>query len=407
LSGLGSEGGRRSRLPLRDLVGEAGLAVVSRPVRSLVTSLGAAVGVAAFVAVLALAATVRSSVNQRFEAFAPAEVTIADARSVGNGAALATQLDRMDQLPGVLASGYVWEVRASVAGDAALVNARSSPLASQIGVVGATPSLSRADGAVFSFGGPLTRVEDQVRARVCLLGAAAVANLGLTNLDSQEAVFINGVPFVVVGVISRLRADPALLAAAIVPDQTARAVWPRQATASGQFDVSVRPSAAQAVEREAPVATDPTNPSQLQGITVVTPPLIEASITSDLSGLLRLLVAVALSVAIIGIGTAMFQAASERAFEIGLRRALGARRRDIATQFLCESALVGTIGGVVGVAAGLCAVAITCRANGWVAVIQPSVVLLAPLLGSGAGLLAGGVPAYRAALLDPVTALRL
>jgi ABC-type antimicrobial peptide transport system permease subunit len=96
----------------------------------------------------------------------------------------------------------------------------------------------------------------------------------------------------------------------------------------------------------------------------------------------------------------------ERTGEIGLRRAMGATRRHIATQFLLESATMGAVGGVLGASAGMLVVVGVAFYQTWTPVIGPWIPLLAPVVGGATGLLAGLYPALRAAGLEPVEALR-
>ncbi|GAB3826329.1 ABC transporter permease [Dactylosporangium cerinum] len=115
---------------------------------------------------------------------------------------------------------------------------------------------------------------------------------------------------------------------------------------------------------------------------------------------------VALLVAGVGIANIMVISVLERRAEIGLRRALGARRRDVAAQFLLESALLAGAGGVLGIGLGCLATVVAAHLAGNPLAIPP----VAPLAGLAAalavGALAGGYPAVRAARLPPADALR-
>jgi ABC-type antimicrobial peptide transport system permease subunit len=116
--------------------------------------------------------------------------------------------------------------------------------------------------------------------------------------------------------------------------------------------------------------------------------------------------AVSLIVGAIGIANVTLVAVMERIGEIGLRRALGATRRHIATQFLLESATLGLVSGVLGASLGMLIVVGVAANQTWTPVMDPLVPVLAPLIGCVTGLLAGFYPALRAARLEPVDALR-
>jgi ABC-type antimicrobial peptide transport system permease subunit len=122
--------------------------------------------------------------------------------------------------------------------------------------------------------------------------------------------------------------------------------------------------------------------------------------------LLASIAAVSLLVGGIGIMNIMLVSVTERTREIGIRRAIGAKRRDILLQFLFESAFLSLAGGALGVALGFVAATGVSRMAKWPTLIQPSAVVLAFGFATMIGLFFGFYPAHRAARLDPVEALR-
>jgi len=102
----------------------------------------------------------------------------------------------------------------------------------------------------------------------------------------------------------------------------------------------------------------------------------------------------------------MLVAVSERTREIGLRMAVGARRRDIRRQFLIEAMVLSLIGGTIGVALGSAAAVAVAFYSGWSVLISPWVAALACAVSTIVGLAFGAYPASRAARLDPMVALR-
>jgi putative ABC transport system permease protein len=149
---------------------------------------------------------------------------------------------------------------------------------------------------------------------------------------------------------------------------------------------------------------------QAGSIDVIVPrTLLETRLRAERSFHLLLLAigTLALAVSAIGIMNIMVASVTERATEIGVRRAFGATRRAIVRQFALEAALLGSVGGMVGVPVGLSAALVTARIAAWpIAVTAPSV-LLALGLAVVAGLAASIYPARLAASITPIEAIRL
>ncbi|MBI4916484.1 MAG: ABC transporter permease [Acidobacteria bacterium] len=135
-----------------------------------------------------------------------------------------------------------------------------------------------------------------------------------------------------------------------------------------------------------------------------------ASAATQMTGVLTMLLGAIASVSLlvggIGIMNIMLVSVTERTREIGVRRALGARKADIRLQFLIESSLLSGLGGVIGIAIGIGIARLVSRIGGWPTLVQPEIVavafLFAGLIGVGFGL----YPASKAARLDPIEALR-
>ena len=133
---------------------------------------------------------------------------------------------------------------------------------------------------------------------------------------------------------------------------------------------------------------------------------IVGTITGGLTLMLGAIGAVSLLVGGIGIMNIMLVSVSERTEEIGLRKALGARSDDVLTQFLVESLVLASLGGLIGSAVGLGTVAVVAAVTPLPATISPLMVLSTAAVSGSIGLFFGVVPARRAARLDPIVALR-
>jgi putative ABC transport system permease protein len=133
---------------------------------------------------------------------------------------------------------------------------------------------------------------------------------------------------------------------------------------------------------------------------------IVGSITGGLTLMLGAIGAVSLLVGGIGIMNIMLVSVSERTEEIGLRKALGARSDDVLTQFLVESLVLASLGGVIGSAVGVGTIALVAMTTPLPASISALMVLTTVGLSGSIGLIFGVLPARRAAGLDPIVALR-
>jgi putative ABC transport system permease protein len=116
--------------------------------------------------------------------------------------------------------------------------------------------------------------------------------------------------------------------------------------------------------------------------------------------------AISLLVGGIGIANILFASVVERTFEIGLRRATGARRTDITAQFLFEAAAIATAGGLAGLALGIGGAFVVARAAHWPVVVTPAALGLSLGTALATGLLSGWIPARHAATVDAIVALR-
>lgn len=129
------------------------------------------------------------------------------------------------------------------------------------------------------------------------------------------------------------------------------------------------------------------------------------STSETMSTLLLAVALISLIVGGVGIMNIMMVSVTERTREIGLRMAVGARPRDIMFQFLLESILLCTIGGIIGIAIGRIASSVVSSQNGWPVATDPAAMVAAVTIAGGIGIIFGWYPAYKASKLDPIDAL--
>lgn len=157
------------------------------------------------------------------------------------------------------------------------------------------------------------------------------------------------------------------------------------------------------------VAGATANPAAPQNVAVSRPSDLLKARYETVSGLNSLVVAlasVALLVGGVGIANTMVVGVMERRGEIGLRRSLGARTGQIATQFLIEATVLGAAGGIIGALLGAIGVLGYATWENWPPVIPPTLLATGPAISMAVGVLAGLYPAVRASRLAPTEALR-
>ena len=243
------------------------------------------------------------------------------------------------------------------------------------------------------------------REPVVVLGAAAAQRLGIDRVYARERIWLGGQWFYVAGILSS-----AVLAPEI--DSSVLIGFPAAGTYLG-FDghpttIYVRSETSQvaAVQNVLGATANPEAPNEVdvsQPSDVLT---ARADAQGALNGLFLGLGAVSLLVGAVGVANIMLISVLERRSEIGLRRALGATRGHIRTQFLAEAILLALLGGAVGVTLGILATTVYAHTRHWTTVI-PTLAWAGGLAAAIAiGAVAGLLPAIRAARLSPTDALR-
>ena len=260
------------------------------------------------------------------------------------------------------------------------------------------------------------------RARVALLGKTVVEDLFPANpYPLEQAVKINGVPFRVIGILEEKGGsgfndeDNSVL----VPLTTAQTRLFPSRSRSGAYQVSAimvkavsedrmemasEQIAAILRERHDIDFRDEDDFSIISQADIID---VFGQITGVLTIFLGAIAGISLLVGGIGIMNIMLVSVTERTREIGLRKAVGARRKDILWQFLLEAVTLSLIGGVLGISLGILgAGVISALVEDFSAVVTLQAVLLATTFSAAVGLFFGIYPARRASLLNPIDALR-
>ncbi len=253
--------------------------------------------------------------------------------------------------------------------------------------------------------------------KVAVLGATVVENLfGSAQANPVgEIVRIKGIPFRVIGVLDKKGGS------AMGQDQDDIVVVPYTTAQKRLMGIThiqaimVSAVSPKAIDRAADEITQLLRQRHRIGKGqdddfVIRSQQDIASTATQMSQVLTLLLAAIASVSLlvggIGIMNIMLVSVTERTREIGVRRALGARRADIRWQFLIESSMISGLGGVVGIGLGIFIARLISRIGGWPTLVQPQVVAAAFLFAGAVGIFFGLYPAAKAARLDPIEALR-
>ena len=284
-----------------------------------------------------------------------------------------------------------------------------------LSVIGTTQDHAVVNGFEIEAGRMLTAIDDSSRRRVAVLGAEVVEQLESTAVELLgRTILVKSLPFEVVGVYRKKGA----VGPGNPDDDVYVPISTSQYRVTGNdrlqsVSVQVVPGVelAQAmveiervIRREHGLA-----PGADNDFAVIDRKQFLATqqqTTEILGFLLAGIAGVSLVVGGIGIMNIMLVTVTERTREIGIRKALGATRFDILTQFLAESVVLCVLGGLLGMLLGIGAARALASLAGWQTYVTPDALLLAFAFSAGIGVLFGLWPARRAASLDPIAALR-
>ena len=394
-----SEG--RRRLPGSDLARLSTVGLRTRKLRAGLSALGIAIGVAAIVAVLGLSASSQAGLLAEISRLGTNLLTVSNGQSVtGAPVELPTMapamIGRVSGVQQVQSTG-------TVPGASAFRN----PFIPSVDTNGLTVQAASLDllpvvATTVAQGHYLNAAT--AREPVAVLGATTARLLGIDRIYPGQRIWVGGQWFYLAGILR-----PAVLASDV--DSAVLVGYPAAERYLG-FDghpstvyLRAQDERVNAVDNLLAPTANPENPG---GVDVSQPSdalVAQAEAKSALNGLFLGLGAIALLVGAVGVANIMIISVLERRSEIGLRRALGATKGHIRTQFLSEAILLGLLGGAVGVALGTTATAVYAHIKHWATIVPTEAwaggVAASLLIGAVAGL----IPALRAARLSPTEAL--
>ena len=393
---------RPSRLRIGDILHVGGVGLHTRKMRAALSALGIGIGIASMVAVLGVSASSQADLLATIDRLGTNLLTVEPGQSfLGEESELPTTATaRVSDMPGVEQSAGIYQLQGVTVRRNQLVDEADD---SGIAVYATDRTLPSTLGAEMAFGHYLTPVEEQFPTVV--LGKVTAKRLGVSSTDGNPQVYLGGRWFAVVGIFDTVTLDPAIDRAAIVGRPEARADYELEPNATNLYVRADEDQLTDVRARIGPTA----NAEHPEEVAVSRPSdALEAKAAAEgaFTTLLLGLGAVALLVGGVGIANVMVISVLERRSEIGLRRALGATRRHVSTQFLTESLLLAAIGGVAGALLGAIATAAWAIAQTQPVVIPPEAILGGVVAAVVIGAVAGLYPAARASRPSPTEALR-
>jgi putative ABC transport system permease protein len=399
------------RLGPKDGMRVASVGLRARPLRAALSALGIAIGTAAIVGVLGLSSSSQGGLLAEIDRLGTNMLTVEAGQSLtGEEAKLPHEAPgRITLLDNVQLLAHTGLMK-----DAKVYRNPLIPVANSGGLQVRATSLNLPSVLSTGVARGSWLNEGTARGPVAVLGSAAAERLGIDRVYPDQRIWLGGRWFNVAGILgpSPLASDidnsalvgyPAAqrylgYVSLVLGEQKAgppSTIYVRAATG---HEAAVQSLLAQTANPEAPNEVNVSQPSD-----VLT---ARAAAAGAFDSLFLGLGVVALIVGAVGVANIMIISVLERRSEIGLRRALGATKQQIRTQFLTESILLAVLGGIVGVLAGIVATAIYASSKQWAIVIPVEAwsggIASAILIGAFAGLM----PAVRASRMPPTVALR-
>lgn len=389
--------------------------VTANKVRSALSMLGILIGVAAVIAMLAVGRGAQKAIEARISSLGSNLVMLQAGTSSAGGvrgeAGSFSRLTLEDVKAIRRANLHILNVDGNVSGGVQVVY-KDKNASTQL--TGALPAYASMRASRPYYGKFFTEEDNHNLERVVLLGQTVVNNLFGAEDPVGQTVKINHMGFRVIGILpikgsSTFRDQDDVL---LTPLNTAmKKVLGRQFLNSIAIECDSAESIQEVMDsvkvlmrkrHRLPDYKD--DDFTLRNMADIQAAL--AGTTQTFTLLLGIVAAISLLVGGIGIMNIMLVSVSERTREIGLRKAVGAARRAILFQFLIESAVLSTLGGLCGVALGIFVSLILSKFAGWAAAVSPEAVFLAFIFSAGVGVIFGLWPARKASLLSPIEALR-
>ena len=391
-----------SVLKVRDALSVGLMGMLGRRGRALLTAVGISIGIAAMVAVVGISASSKANVLSVLDQLGTNYLTVTPGNTLGGGSAAQLpvasvgRLSLLDQVQAVTATAKV-NVTVRRSDMVPATNTKGTV------VLAANPNLLATLNGKLAQGHWLDAGLGGYPTVV--LGQTAAQRQGVDLANGEQLVWLGDQWFAVVGVLQPSPLAPELDSAALISTQVAAEKFGYTGSPTTIY-VRANPEDMDAVQQVVAATANPQSPAEVK----VTRPsdALEARAATDtaFTTLLLGLGGVALLVGGVGIANVMVISVLERRTEIGVRRALGATRRHVRTQFLVEALVQAGFGGVVGMVLGVVITVVYALSMNWPVDLPVEGLLGGVLAALAVGGLAGLYPASRAARLQPAEAVR-
>lgn len=390
-----------SRLLGGDILAVGSIGLRTRRLRAALSALGVAIGIASMVAVVGISASSQEQLLSTIDRLGTNLLTVEPGEGLfGDQSELpASAGAKTAEVSGVEGASAIYDVEGTVRRNRYVDEAETSGVAIKAADLGLLRTLSGsvASGVFLS--------HSTSRYPTVVLGSVAARRLGISTAAGAPEVDIEGSSYRVIGILNSLTLAGDLDRAAMIGLQQAKEAFASRANPSTLY-VRAGESTLTRVRDLLPGTANPENPEEVSVSRPSDALEAKAAAQGAFTSLLLGLGAVALLVGGVGIANVMVISVLERRSEIGLRRALGATRRHISTQFLTESVLLAVLGGLAGVVFGAMGTFVYSTIVDQATVI-PALALVGGIGSALAiGAVAGLYPSLRASRLPPTEALR-
>ncbi len=389
--------------------------------RSALTMLGIIIGVAAVIAMVGVGAGATARIQEQIQSIGSNLIMVTPGSLSSNGVRLGSgavvTLTEDDAKAIAAECPSVSAVAPTVRGGVQVVYGNSNWATNAQGV---TPDYMTIRNATMMYGQFFTDQDVDAAAKVAVLGETVARTLFGDTDPTGQVVIIKNVPFTVAGVLTPKGQSPTGQDqddVILLPISTAmqKVLGANRANAKAVGSLMVQAIGPQAMDQALQEVTALLRerhrilPGLDDDFTVRN--LTEVFAAQETSAqvmsiLLGAIASVSLIVGGIGIMNIMLVSVTERTREIGLRQAVGAKTRDILSQFLVEAVTLSLLGGIIGIVVGLTASLLISHFAQWSTKVSPLSVLMAFVFSALVGVFFGYYPARKAAFLDPIEALR-